>query len=87
MFFSIIVPVHNVELYLDKCLQSILQQTFTDFEVILINDGSQDKSAEICAKYAQLDRRIKFFQQEKPGSLCYKEHCAGYSFCTVYYLG
>ena len=67
MFFSIIVPVHNVELYLDRCLQSILHQTFTDFEVILINDGSQDQSAEICAKYAQLDQRIRFIQQENQG--------------------
>lgn len=47
MLFSIIVSVYNMELYLDKCLQSILHQTFADFEVILINDGSQDKSAEI----------------------------------------
>ena len=44
MFFSIIVSVYNTEAYLDKCLQSILHQTFTDFEVILIDDGSQDKS-------------------------------------------
>ena len=42
MFFSIIVSVYNTEAYLDKCLQSILHQTFTDFEVILINDGSKD---------------------------------------------
>ena len=85
MFFSIIVPVHNVELYLDKCLQSILQQTFTDFEVILINDGSQDKSAEICAKYAQLDRRIKFFQQENQGVSATRNTALGIA-CAQYII-
>ena len=67
MFFNIIVPVHNTEAYLDKCLQSILHQTFTDFEVLLIDDGSQDKSAEICEKYAQMDKRIKLSHQENQG--------------------
>ena len=67
MLFSIIVPVHNTEAYLDKCLQSILNQTFTDFEVILINDGSRDKSAEICEKYAGLDKRIRLAHQENQG--------------------
>lgn len=67
MLFSIIVPVYNMELYLDKCLQSILHQTFADFEVILINDGSQDKSAEICEKYAKIDKRILLIHQENHG--------------------
>lgn len=67
MFFSIIVPVYNTEAYLDKCLQSILNQTFTDFEVILIDDGSQDKSGEICEKYAQSDKRIRLIHQENQG--------------------
>lgn len=67
MFFSIIVSVYNTEAYLDKCLQSILNQTFTDFEVILINDGSQDKSAEICEKYVRLDQRIRLFHQGNQG--------------------
>lgn len=67
MLFSIIVPVHNVELYLDKCLQSILKQTFTDFEVIVIDDGSQDNSGEICEKYAQTDKRIRLIHQENQG--------------------
>ena len=67
MFFSIIVAVYNTEAYLDKCLQSILHQTFTDFEVILINDGSLDKSAEICEKYAQIDKRIRLIHQENQG--------------------
>ena len=45
---SIIVPVYNVEEYLEECIESIRQQTFTDFEVILVNDGSTDYSKEIC---------------------------------------
>ena len=85
MFFSIIVPAHNVELYLDRCLQSILQQTFTDFEVILINDGSQDKSAEICAKYAQMDRRIKFLQQENQGVSATRNTALGIA-CAQYII-
>ncbi|MGL5206844.1 MAG: glycosyltransferase family 2 protein [Acidaminococcaceae bacterium] len=67
MFFSIIVCVYNTEAYLDKCLQSVLQQPFTDFEVILIDDGSQDKSGEICEKYAQLDKRIRLIHQKNQG--------------------
>ena len=49
---SIIVPVYNVEKYLHRCVDSILLQTFTDFELLLIDDGSTDKSVDICDKYA-----------------------------------
>ncbi|MFD1708006.1 glycosyltransferase [Siminovitchia sediminis] len=56
---SIIVPVHNVELYLDSCLKSILGQTLEDFEVILINNGSTDSSGLICDAYSQKDKRVK----------------------------
>ena len=79
MFFSIIVPVHNTEAYLDKCLQSILNQTFTDFEVILIDDGSQDKSADICEKYAQLDKRIRFIHQENQGVSATRNTALGFA--------
>ena len=47
---SVIVPVYNVEEYLEECLESIQQQTYTDIEVILVNDGSTDNSKEICAE-------------------------------------
>ena len=57
--FSIIVPVYNAEDYLDKCLQSILKQTYSDFEVILVDDGSKDKSLQICKKYANADNRVR----------------------------
>ncbi|MGP4106338.1 glycosyltransferase family 2 protein [Virgibacillus sp. L01] len=56
---SIIVPVYNIELYIGKCLDSIIKQTFTDFEVIVVNDGSTDESGVICDEYAGRDKRIK----------------------------
>ena len=65
---SIIVPVYNVEKYLDNCLKSILNQSFKDFEVILVNDGSKDKSGEICNIYSQKDSRIKVFNMENSGA-------------------
>lgn len=52
---SIIVPIYNVELYLRKCVDSILAQTFRSFELILVNDGSPDKCGEICEYYKELD--------------------------------
>lgn len=64
---SVIVPVYKVEKYLDECIQSILKQTFQDFELILVNDGSPDKSGEICQKYAQKDNRIVYIYQENKG--------------------
>ena len=56
---SIIVPVYNSSKYLEKCFESIRLQTFTDFEVIAINDGSTDNSGNICDKFASLDTRFK----------------------------
>lgn len=64
---SIIVPIYNVEKYLDKCLQSICRQTYSNFEAILIDDGSTDKSYEICEQYARKDPRIKIIQEENSG--------------------
>ena len=64
---SIIVPVYNVEKYLSRCVDSILAQTFRDFELILVDDGSTDKSAEICDKYAAKDSRIKVIHKENGG--------------------
>ncbi len=67
MLFSILIPVFNVEIYLPKCLSSITQQTCIDFEVIIIDDGSKDKSLEICKNFAFNDKRFKIFHQENLG--------------------
>ena len=62
---SVIVPVYNVEKYLKQCLDSILNQTFKDFECICVNDGSKDSSLSILQEYANKDSRIKIINQEK----------------------
>lgn len=64
---SIIIPIYNSEKYISRCLDSILEQEFTDYEVILIDDGSQDSSEVICAQYAQKHKNIKLLHQENTG--------------------
>lgn len=64
---SIIVPAYNVEKYLNKCVDSILKQSFTDFELLLVDDGSTDKTPLLCDEYAQSDKRIKCFHKENGG--------------------
>lgn len=64
---SVIVPVYNVEKYLRCCVDSILVQTFTDIEVLLVNDGSTDGSGAICDEYAQLDCRVRVFHKGNGG--------------------
>ncbi len=66
--FSIIVPVYNVEQYLQECVDSILEQTITDFELILVNDGSTDKSGTICDAYTKKDLRVRVFHQTNAGA-------------------
>jgi glycosyltransferase involved in cell wall biosynthesis len=61
---SVVIPVYNVEKYLHRCVDSILTQTFQDFEIILINDGSQDKSGVICDEYALKDKRVKVIHKK-----------------------
>lgn len=67
MKISVIVPVYNVESYLEQCLNSILTQLYTDLEIILVNDGSTDQSASICEEFATKDSRIKVFHQTNAG--------------------
>lgn len=67
MFFSIIIPVYNVEDYLNECLDSILSQNYTDYEILLVNDGSKDRSGEICNTYAKNNFNIRVFHQENKG--------------------
>lgn len=64
---SVIVPVYKAEAYLHRCVDSILSQTFQDFEVLLIDDGSPDKSGEICDEYAKKDNRVRVFHKENGG--------------------
>lgn len=64
---SIIVPVYNVEFYLKECLESIQKQTYTNFEVILVNDGSTDNSQVICERYCQQDPRFHLINQSNQG--------------------
>lgn len=65
---SIIVPVYNTEKYLDQCIQSVLAQTYTHWELLLIDDGSTDSSGVICDKYAEQDSRIKAFHKANGGA-------------------
>lgn len=64
---SVIVPVYNAEKYLHRCVDSILNQTFTDLEVLLINDGSTDSSGIICDEYVANDSRVRVFHKENEG--------------------
>ena len=64
---TVIVPVYNVENYLNKCLDSLINQTYKNLEIIVINDGSTDNSGEICQEYAQKDNRIIYIEQENGG--------------------
>ncbi|MER5928809.1 bifunctional glycosyltransferase family 2 protein/CDP-glycerol:glycerophosphate glycerophosphotransferase [Streptomyces sp. NPDC002054] len=64
---SIVVPVYNVELYLDECLESLAAQTFRDFEVVMVDDGSTDSSAVIAKAFAAKDKRFRLVMQENAG--------------------
>lgn len=67
-YFSIIVPVYNVEKYLPQCVDSILRQTYGSFEVILVDDGTKDRSGELCDQYAAQDDRIKVIHKKNGGA-------------------
>lgn len=64
---SILVPVYNVETYISTCLNSILSQTYTNLQIVLIDDGSKDNSLSICQEYANTNRRIEVYHQENQG--------------------
>lgn len=67
MFFSVIVPVYKVEKYLSGCIESVLNQTFSDFELILVDDGSPDRCPEICDGYKEKDERIRVVHKTNGG--------------------
>lgn len=64
---SIIVPVYNVEKYLDRCIKCLISQSYRNIEIILVNDGSTDNSKKICKKYKKIDHRIKLINKENGG--------------------
>lgn len=67
MFFSVIVPIYKVEKYLVRCIESVLKQSFEDFELILVDDGSPDRCPEICDEYMACDNRIRVIHKENGG--------------------
>lgn len=64
---SIIVPIYNVEKYIERCIKSLISQTYRDIEILLINDGSPDDSKTICERYEKIDKRIKLYNKENGG--------------------
>lgn len=82
---SIIIPVYNVEQYLQRCINSILNQTFTDFEAIFINDGSPDNCGKILDEYAEKDNRIVVIHQDNQGVSAARN--AGIRIAQGVYLG
>ena len=64
---SVIVPVYNVDSYLCQCIDSILSQTYRDLEILLVDDGSTDRSGQICDKYLRSDNRVKVFHIKNKG--------------------
>jgi len=82
---SIIVPVYKVEQYIHKCIDSILNQTLNDFELILVNDGSPDQCGQICDEYAKCDSRIKVIHKENGGQASARN--MGLDIATGEYIG
>ena len=64
---SVIIPVYNVEPYVRRCLDSVINQTYTNLEIICVDDGSTDKSGQICDEYAIMDKRVKVYHKENGG--------------------
>lgn len=64
---TVIVPIYNVSSYLDKCIKSIINQTYTNLQILLVNDGSTDESLDICKKYQKTDKRIEIIHKENGG--------------------
>lgn len=67
ILLSVIIPVYNLENYIAKCLNSIIAQINEEVEIILIDDGSKDKSGKICQEYVEKSQQIKYFYQENGG--------------------
>ena len=79
---SVIVPVYKAEAFLNRCVDSILAQTFQDLEVILMDDGSPDRSGDICDEYARKDSRVKVIHQENAGVCVTRNNALDYVFAN-----
>lgn len=82
---SVIIPVYNVEMYLDRCITSVINQTYTELEIVLVDDGSADGSLKICEYYAKTDERIVVIHQENKGLSAARNKgiaCCGGEFVT-----
>ena len=64
---SVIIPAYNIEKYIQKCVLSVLKQTYTNLEIIIVNDGSTDKTGAVCDELAKTDDRIKVLNQQNMG--------------------
>ncbi len=82
---SIIIPVYNVENYLNRSLKTVTQQTFSDLEIVLIDDGSTDRSGELCDEWAKKDQRIRVLHQKNQGAGAARNH--GLQVATGEYIG
>ncbi|MDO4378758.1 MAG: glycosyltransferase family 2 protein [Erysipelotrichia bacterium] len=82
---SVIVPVYNSEAYLEECIDSLINQVYSNIEIILVNDGSTDNSEDICIKYKNRDSRIKYFKQQNAGAAAARN--VGINYATGKYIG
>ena len=78
IIFKILVPVYKTEKYLDECIRSVLSQTYKNFELIIVDDGSPDNCGDICDRYARADNRIKVIHQKNMGLLAARRTAIGY---------
>ena len=82
---SVIVPIYNVENYINRCLNSIINQTYKNLQIILVDDGSTDDSGKVCDKYALKDSRIKVIHQKNSGPV--RARKTGLEASTGEYIG
>ena len=69
ILFSVVIPIYKAEKYLEKCVTSVLEQSYDDFELILVDDGSPDKSSEMCDFFSTIDERVKVIHKANGGSV------------------